>query len=290
MSRKRGFCFVGSFCVILLLCCNGLRADERLAPAAGEVLDEFSITNDALVLPVTLNEKTYSFMVDTGASYSIFDTTLLDQLGRPVRQQRMVTAGRPITVSEYRMPALRLGRVQPPPDTRAFCSNLLEPRQAFDGPLDGIIGMDFLLPHIVQLDFDADKIRFLNSLPPEPGDSFSIGIGREQQRNIPYFNLKLMEDDSAFVIDTGFNGSLSVNERSFDDLDNAGRIGNRSMFRLSTAGGTHNQLSGRLDSLSIGRFAHRDLIVDRHARQNHVGIAYLKRFLVTFDFPQKVMY
>ena len=188
------------------------------------------------------------------------------------------------------MPDLQVGRLKPPPAARALCASLLEPRQAFDGPLDGFIGMDFLLPHIVQLDFDAQKVRFLKTLPPEPGELFPIFLGTSRQQNVPHLWVKATDTALVFAIDTGFNGTLQVDSRSFDELDNGGRIGLRSEAMFSSAGGTHSHLTGRLDSLTVGEFTHRDLIVDRHSRSNVVGLRYLKRFLVTFDFPRNVVY
>jgi hypothetical protein len=95
---------------------------------------------------------------------------------------------------------------------------------------------------------------------------------------------------TVFWIDTGYLGTLQVNSQMFDDLENAGRVGMRSTIRFAGLGGTRSSFQGRLDTLTLGRFTHRDLVLDRHSRKNVFGLLYLKRFVVTFDFPKQVMY
>ncbi len=276
--------------VVLLLAGSCFQADELRAPGNDDSLDEFTFSDDELSVPVSVGDKECSFILDTGCTCSIFDTSLSRFLGRPLRRRRMGTWGDTVSVSEFAIPAMQVGRLRPPADARVVCINFREMRQAMDAPLDGLLGMDFLRGHIIQLDFDNGRLRFLKSVPDEAGERFEIVFGSGRYQNIPQFRISLGAVEAAFLIDTGFNGTMSVNAQLFDELDKAGRIGLRGNVMASTAGGTFSNVSGRLDRLTVGPFTHHNLVVDRHAGDPLFGLAYLKRFLVTFDFPRNAMY
>lgn len=122
--------------VTLVFAGNAARAEERLAETPSNVLEEFTIPIETPLLPVTLGDKTYSFVLDTGASVSVFDSSLVTLLGNPVRNSKFATLGKQLSVPEFAMPDMKVGRLKPPPDARALCTSLLEARQALDEPLD----------------------------------------------------------------------------------------------------------------------------------------------------------
>jgi hypothetical protein len=209
-------------------------------------------------------------------------------MGRPLRRRKIATPGMTVELDEYPMPPVQLGRLKPLPDARALCINLLEMQQSIDEPLDGVIGMDFLRRHILQFDFDAQKLRFLKAVPTDAGDSFALRAGPMQ--DIPYIELTVGDIAAVFIIDTGCSSTMSANSNLFNQLDKSGHVGIRSTGMFSSAGGLREQVYGRLDTLTLGQFIRRDLILDRHSRLNSFGFSYLKHFIVTFDFPKHLMH
>jgi hypothetical protein len=282
----------GLLAILFLLVSHGVGADDPTADDREGVLEEFPIAEDAPVpfVPVTLDGKTYSFCVDTGSSFSAFDTSLRVHLGPRILPEQPALLESEFAVPVYEMPPLQIGRLKPPPDARVVCMNFLGAHQRNDQPIDGLIGMDFLRQHILQFDCDDQKLRFLNSIPAEPGERFPLRFGKTTSLNIPQIRLVLGTATSVLNIDTGSGGSLRANSKLFNELDNAGHFVIRASTSYSTLAGRYEQRYARLDQLNLGSFTHRDLTVDCREGANHIGFSYLKRFIVTFDFPKRAMY
>lgn len=141
-------------------------ASSRLAQDSAELKlpPETSINPDAgrgnlLVINLTVNGKERPFVMDTGAGITCVDEALATELGRPVGA---VTAHHWGEVSQrklYAAPALYLG------DTRLRSGKRV---MAMDfgfmsiAGADGVVGMDVLKNYCVQVDFAANKLRFLD--------------------------------------------------------------------------------------------------------------------------------
>jgi predicted aspartyl protease len=268
-----------------------LRADEKATPSHAGVLEEFPIGDELVLVPVRLGDRHFSFALDTGASYSSLDTRHASGLGKALRRVNVATTESKMVVTEFAVPALSVGRLKPSPDTRVFGVDLTELRQAADEPIDGMIGMGFLRRYILQFDFDNQRVRFMQSLPAEPGTPIPIRLDGGRSVNIPRVEIGIgVSSSPVFLIDTGSNGSLAVNRGLFDELDNAGRVDFLSDVLVSDMAGKTASRQGRLDHFTLGEHAHRGLILYRTHGSCRIGLRYLQRFIVTFDFPKRTMY
>ncbi len=77
------------------------------------VLAEFKIEKGGrdLLLPLRIHEKECLFVVDTGATYSMFDVSLKRFLGEPVGTVEMKTAAEPVRVEQFNPPEAFVGNL-----------------------------------------------------------------------------------------------------------------------------------------------------------------------------------
>lgn len=135
----------------------GMPADS----AAGEVAFELVGPNDAaIVVPVTVNGRdTLDFVLDTGATMTCIDQTLADSLG--LRELRGVIgmgagAGGGGRLRMIEFDSVRVGGVT----ARALpgCTLDLSHVQEIGLAADGLLGLNFLKPFRVTLDFEREVL------------------------------------------------------------------------------------------------------------------------------------
>jgi hypothetical protein len=132
------------------------------------VLEQFDVARDGpLLLPVMLQGKKYLFLVDTGATLNIFDTSL--PLGKPKATAETAGPDGPITAPLFDAPdatvgCLSLFSLQP-----VYQMSLKGTREASGQEVYGVLGMDFLRHRVVRVDFDAGKLAFLERAGSDPG-------------------------------------------------------------------------------------------------------------------------
>src|SRR5579884_615411 len=78
---------------------------------AGNTLAEFHAAKegDALLLPVRFHGKTYLFLLDTGASHTVYDVSLKPLLGQPVEVERVAVPTGETTSQAFPAPEAYLG-------------------------------------------------------------------------------------------------------------------------------------------------------------------------------------
>lgn len=264
-------------------------APERGTPA--RVLEQFDIFKDGdlLLLPVRFKGKQRWFVLDTGTSRTVVDVLLQDELGPPLRITRVGTAGRPIEVPVYAPQEFHLGglRLHTPHPVAAF--DFTEVRRMCGHEVMGIIGMDCLSEHVMQIDWDTGKLAFLTAAPPDCGRPFPLSYGKHGLPFLQHSILGLKRAEK-FLIDTALLGaSLDVPSEAFSRLVAAGRVSSLRSTEVTTAAGTATCSYGRLDEFTLGAFSHRDVTVGE-GRKRKIGLWYLARFVATFDFPRARLY
>jgi hypothetical protein len=101
-------------------------------------------------------DRTNFFAVDTGTSTTGLDAKVRERLGNPSRREAQQTF--------YNSPEITLGKT-PLGVKEIFGTDLTLFRQITGEPYDGIIGMDFLKHHPVELDFDNALFIIHNTTP-----------------------------------------------------------------------------------------------------------------------------
>lgn len=277
-------------CLCALGTLSGTTGAEPFANLRDVTIDEFRVgaNGEPIVLPVTIGDKTFRLLLDTGAVTSILDDSL-----RPLLE--LATDAKTPDAPEpaptlYRPPPMRVGRVNFGRPEVAVYPGLRDGFATAGVDMDGFLGMNALRDYILHIDFDSGVLRFLSAVDR----GFGTAVPLHAKRGTFHATANIAGEDASFLIDTGAlsfdTGSLQ--KPLFDRLLQAGRI------RLFTGrddrawrlGGVVAIRVAECDGITLGPFRHDHLIVDDTKTDNKLGIGYLQRFAIVFDFPDSTMY
>jgi predicted aspartyl protease len=241
-----------------------------------------------LRVPVKLWGSTNFFLLDTGASVTSLDNSFRDKLGPPVRE----AGGQQF----YRAPDAAVGYMPLDLDT-VLCSDLSVIRMVTGQPYDGVLGMDFLGRYKVHLDFDDQTLSILAAIGSEiktNGWSVPLSVYRRRHFTIPArLNSNTVLD---LLVDSGDNSTVSLNKEDWKKLfpsENAPNVHKLMIATTSLKENITESLVGRLGELEIGGKKYRDLVCPlspHSAVASGLGLAFLRRHIVTFDFPNGLLY
>ncbi|MHC4546377.1 MAG: retropepsin-like aspartic protease [Planctomycetota bacterium] len=216
---------VGLFLSFLVLFLSGGCADEpeRASdrPADQKVLAEFKISKDGypILLPITFKDKEYLFLLDTGSSYTAFDTSLKHELGEVTKVEKGLTAGSRIVAEFYDAPEVFLGLINLQDCGEVACLDLKMVSLVLGKQISGLLGMNFLKKYIVQIDYDNGTLLFL-----QPRQKRHSGWGNElsisyNSLGIPTITGNIYDSIKVdFRIDTGANSTGGLSNYSQQPL------------------------------------------------------------------------
>jgi hypothetical protein len=251
---------------LLYLCSCATKPQQSLIVPATELPADVQINKEAgrgghLMITVRLeNGEELPMMVDTGAPLTVFDKSLESKLGkqRGTIKIRMVQ-GTWQKDAMFKSPklylqntALRLGSVVATHD--------------FKGHPMGILGMDCLKHYCIQLDFQAGKMRFLG-----PGEVNVTNCGKAfpltSEHNYPFIHQAgLFGENTNLLVDLGC------------DID--GLYGEK----------TNKGFGVYLPECKWAGDSYTNLTIVFVKNFNVIGLGFLARHLVTFDFPSNKIY
>jgi hypothetical protein len=248
---------------------------------------------EVIVLPLTIAGKQMLFVLDTGASMSVFDKSIKDILKTHVGAKTFGTAKDTITADIYEPPPVQLGRSVLRMGESVACIELSDIRKATGLEIRGILGMDSLKHYIVQIDFDAGQAAFWSS-EKEPelawGTPFPLYNRQTALPGLPIISIVIDNVAIQFLVDTGNDGGIGMKKYLIEELrfnHELGAFANR--LKGTTAGGELSFAQYTMKLFTLGSFEHKNLIC-LESNRNLIGLSYLSRYRVTFDFPQEKMY
>ena len=247
---------------------------------------------DAICIPVELGGEEHLFLLDSGASTLLFDESLKKHLGKAVGQYRMKdAAGQQVKMEFFQAPQVRIGETDWKCSEMTGCFDFSHIQGAIGKEIEGILGAPFFAAHIVQFDFDQQRLTIF---PPDapPQDDWGTPVELKfKDKHLPMIPLKLPGVGIEWcVIDTGFNGSLSLNWSTCLDLENDGVYSPRPDRLRRVLSGQQWTRNGVITKVGIQSFEHSNLTADCSKIFSHVGLHYLKRFRVTIDAGHRIAY
>jgi hypothetical protein len=284
----------GRALVITLVCLQFFGYTEHLkadgdAPASQKTLAEFRVATqgDIILLPVTFKGREYSFMFDTGTSVTAFDASLKHELGSAKGMTKIGTAAGPMSVQLFDAPEAFLGPLNLQDCGQVTCVDLRMFGPVLGREVGGVIGMDFLKNRVVQIDFDEGMLRFIS-----PATDLDDSLGevlpmRVESRGQPWVEGTVFDRIKVdFLIDTGMTASGELATQILRDAlrDRVG-VGRTSETLTQTPSGAVRKMIFRAGCLSIGSSRYEHLIF-RPANMSSLGLQFLSRHIVTFDFPK----
>jgi hypothetical protein len=244
-------------------------------PSEG-VLEEFRVASDgdALLVPVCFGGEEHLFLLDTGAEATVCDESLRDKLEKA---KKTGCGG----LSLGKLPLGSLLSVQ--------TMDLAKIRKVSGHEIMGILGMDALGRFVLQVDLDAEKVRFLRTADADCG--VAVRLVSEPQQAPCVVGRVAGASDEHFILDTGMvgYGSGALKTELFESLASSNKLHLLKMSFDESGAGQSAQQNGRMECLCLEEFKHGDLIFARQ-KENLLGLNYLSRYVVTFDFPSRTVY
>ncbi len=236
-----------------------------------------------LVVTVQLeNGQKLPFIVDTGAGWTCFDKSLKPKLEKPLGTVTMHSMFGISTNNIYTAPKLYLGGAPLLMTGSAIATwDVNKPLSAFAGRrVMGILGIDVLENYCIQLDFDTGKMRFLDDQHADKstwGKAFPIvSLNDQDPRPAVAENLLGLQGPHS-LIDSGFLGDGSLMPGHFQLWTNSAVVPTNGEARLP-------------DGVFGGEKYPLVFLAEKDWPSDAIGLNFLARHLVTFDFPNHTMY
>lgn len=285
--RLAAACVV-AFAVVSQQTCVGIAQEIN-----GTVLEEFPILCDPmLTVPVTFGHNTYTFHVDTGCTNSNFSPRLSHLLTPTSRRRRFRNNLNSVVAPVYSSPEGKIGELRLPRLDEVSCFEETVNRVA-PMKVDGCLGMDVLSAFIMRVDYERRKVSFLSSIPPNVG----VQIPLNPSFGSPSISAQVDEKTLAFTLDTGcyLYCAGGMTTREFEGLTTRGKLSlvEKVLSWSAVELGEHRAGVVRVP-LMVGGFRHSGLafaeISNSEIAENLLGSSYLRRYVVTFDFPHHAVY
>jgi len=272
----------------LLFCsCATRHSTGQLLPAEVPFNGEAG-RGDYLFVTLRLkNSEDLLFALDTGAPGTVLDKSLRRKLGRRRGETKIPYPWYGITNSMaiYKSPPLRLGNTSLRTGEWALTDDLnwIWPGRG----VKGILGMDCLRNYCVQLDFPNRKVRLLiqdNINTEGLGKAFPLSFF---DSGVPWVIGDLMGDqDTKSEVDTGEPNDGSLTHQLFQQQFREQKPILTRQFKTFTG---EAKTAAIFPTGLFGGITYTNLKVLDFS-ENVVGLRFLARHLVTFNFPKRMMY
>jgi hypothetical protein len=273
-----------------------IQGEEQIQSAAhtpirndGNIVAEISVATqgDLLLVPVTIGGRKVKFALDTGAVATVLDVSVARQLGPLTPSQKNYSADFP---EMFQLPEAIIDGSDLHLTGDVACLDLSGMRIASGHDIGGLIGMNFLKRHVIQVDFDRGWLRFLK---PATVDLPNGTLMSRDKFNRPMLGVEFIAGRmTSMLIDTGMSapGIGEVNQTLFNELVADYRVTIKGpAARTATVTGELIGRKGKLDRFQFGGFEHEQLGI-REGTVNAVGLNYLSRYAITMDFPNDMLY
>lgn len=307
-GRRAPFCALALGVMAVLLSsaavCVADGEDRTETRAAASTIIELPIEKDAAAIFIRACVDTpagnsryrpqpWTFLLDTGSSHCVIDASHRASLGASLGTVKELSADDGSVVETFAPADIHVGGHRLRPRRRFACVDLKRVSGLIGEHLDGVLGMDALRDSVVDIDFIECRLRFQSATPSDEDHRVPIVW---KYGGCPFIEGTFSGGAKVdLLVDTGaledFAGTLSRDV--FENLCKANAlmpIEQTERSQLSTNRNTFRSRFGRASMFSVGRHAHADLIFATHPRLNSIGLGYLSRYRVTFDFPNDAMY
>lgn len=270
---------------------------------------EFEEINNLIVIPITINRfLTLKFILDTGVETAILTEKLFADI-LDVNYLREITVAGPGIADSVEVYAtnemtfyLPGGLVGKNMNMLVLKDDYLQLSENMGDEIYGIIGYDIFSRFVVEIDYDAQRLRLHdpNSFKPKRRHS---AIPLEIRKSKPFLKTSISQNDGMnsidIMVDTGASHAALLD---FEDDQNT-FSGEKIITRLGRGiGGEIPGYLSRLETLSIAEFEFEEVLfsapfdgvynkaIKRGSKYGTIGGELLHRFNVTIDYSHEKMY
>ena len=299
---------VGLFVSVLLLCSCATTPHPSAVTGLPALPADVTMNKDAgrgghLIITLRLQSgEELPCMVDTGSPITLLDKSLEPKLGQCLGTETLWNFRTKYEAGDYAAPKLYLGSTPLVTDSNVLTSDYVAKMSSGAGrPIMGVLGMDCLRHYCIQLDFKAGKMRFLDTdrvKAAKLGQAFPLtfsSAGNTDSEWIRPYTPRCSlvgGEDTNLLIDTGVNGDGNLEPGLFrreireqrlrvpEDATQDQEPNNVAVPQCVWSGATYTDLW-----LGNGADA-----TEGESGENSLGLRFLARHLVTFDFSHRTMY
>jgi hypothetical protein len=255
------------------------------------VIERFKVERDGdgLLIPVTVSGNEYLFLLDTGATITMIDSSLLADI--PFDNTSAETPAGRMPISKHCVPHASFGQQQIEGSIPYVLGlDFAELRETSGHPIYGVIGMDILRQWVLQIDFDRGALELSKQARDVEG-SQAVGIEYGKDR-LPRVRASIGGTEAIdFVIDTA---SISYETGNLDSRfigaqSKSAGLRNVGSHLATTAAGIRSSNLLQAKSLRVGQIETLEPIF-AESKGNSLGLYWLSRFSVTLDFPNSTMF
>ncbi len=281
MKTSFTLCTAGIFLSLSFLCSWATEPPARHALPPDVPINQDAGRGNWLIVTIQLESgQKLPVIVDTGGGATVLNKPLAPKLGKRLGTAVLNHWGKAITNGLYAAPKLFLGGT-PLLITGdgVICGDMDLPGGA-DRKYMGILGMDVLENYCIQLDFAAGKMRFLDDQHTDKsawGKAFPMVTLNDQDPRPAVAENLLGLQGSHSIIDSGFLGDGWFMRKNFQSWTNDA---------VSPTNGELHWPYGRFGGEKYPLFS----LGAMNAESDGIGIDFLGRHLVTFDFPNHTLY
>jgi hypothetical protein len=256
------------------------------------ILERFAVSKngDPLLVPVTVAQKKYLFVVDTGATITVFDTSI--HLGQQLPSRTVDGADGKAEIKMYQSPEARVGGTLLGPLEAVGGMDFNHMREVSGLHFYGLLGMDFLSRYVVHIDIEKGELLILKSAPKNAGVEVPVSLVPGYP---PFVGAEFgAEERIRFLVDTGHFGFDSGDLGIFEtrSLLKKGHLKKSGESVGESISGARNCSHYQAGALRVGDFTVRSPIFSESfgPQPNNLGLRFWSRFVATFDFPERKLY
>ena len=278
---------------------------------------DFALASDPVTVPievvygglifvkVLINDQPMSFVFDTGAEFTLLNSSRVSKLGlQAVGTFATGAGGGDVVVSFVPGVTTKLGGATV--SDQIIGAVLLDALEApLQRPLDGILGYDFISRFVIEIDYAKQQMRLFDRAKYQ-----HTGAGKPMpitlEDSTPYFEAKVEVPGKGklpghFVLDTGCLCDVQLFTPFVDQHALLTAFPEAKQAGYSAgAGGTTNQMTTTIPSLELGGWMIKDpkteLSRDKHGATADpetaglIGSLVFKRFVLVLDYKGKQVF
>jgi hypothetical protein len=241
-----------------------------------------------ILIPVQWESKPAFFILDTGSAGSALDPAFFPGLTDLHKKAHIVTPDGDEEFEIFQPPNLKVGPVSLEDSNWVITEDLSDFRARSGKPIIGILGAQALRDWVVQIDFDARRLRFIqpdHEVHPEWGHV----VGMSLDGGVPGYLYHVGSDTGEIVLDTGCAFALAEPADYFETVRAAVDV-NEVVAGYHTLTGT-----GFCECMIYPRFEpfqnnYENVLMSACKNGAWLGRPFLSRNLITFSFPDYLIY
>jgi hypothetical protein len=249
---------------------------------------EFDGNTRAIFIFLTIQEKPYRFLVDTGSTKTILNRELKTLVGRKMPSVMVLTPSQRREEEFYAAPEVRFSSGGTLSLDQVGLVDLSFLSGALGKKVDGVLGFDAIRQFITDFDADHGKVRIALNMVGTPGGEVKKMVIKN---GTPRISVSLGSGEPVLMLfDSGRIGSLSLSSSTEKELMSSDTITRTSQSWVDdySGEGAREVNVGRA-TLRIGKEPLPPLVW-RTGRQSALGVYVIARYRVVIDGPGDKIY